>query len=209
MKHCPQCERTYADDTISFCLADGQLLSASYGDAAATLPLTPRTTDAAQTLILPAALSSEKARRIIRRNWIIGAAAVPIGVVISMIQFSNVPGNENQPAAALIAAAVIGGVVWGYFAWSACWGYPKVWRWWRSFGSRVLNLLKQSVHFNTIITVLVVLLGLCLFAPMLALVTLYFYSLFVVGLVYSIFGGGIFQFLQARKIARHEPVSES
>lgn len=30
MKRCPSCNRTYADETISFCLADGSLLSASY-----------------------------------------------------------------------------------------------------------------------------------------------------------------------------------
>lgn len=30
MKQCPQCNRTYVDDSITFCLADGALLSASY-----------------------------------------------------------------------------------------------------------------------------------------------------------------------------------
>lgn len=30
MKRCPQCQRTYADDTTTFCLADGALLSAPY-----------------------------------------------------------------------------------------------------------------------------------------------------------------------------------
>lgn len=30
MKKCPQCNRTYSDDTLSFCLEDGALLSASY-----------------------------------------------------------------------------------------------------------------------------------------------------------------------------------
>jgi len=38
MKKCPTCDRTYADDTFSFCLADGALLSASY-DPDATLVL--------------------------------------------------------------------------------------------------------------------------------------------------------------------------
>ena len=36
MKKCPQCHRTYSDDTFSFCLADGTLLSAPY-DPNATL----------------------------------------------------------------------------------------------------------------------------------------------------------------------------
>lgn len=36
MKKCQTCNRTYADDTLSFCLEDGSLLSASY-DSEATL----------------------------------------------------------------------------------------------------------------------------------------------------------------------------
>ena len=36
MKRCPTCDRTYADDTTTFCLNDGSLLSAPY-DPQATL----------------------------------------------------------------------------------------------------------------------------------------------------------------------------
>lgn len=42
MKACPQCKRTYADETLAFCLADGALLSAPY-DPNATLVLTSPT----------------------------------------------------------------------------------------------------------------------------------------------------------------------
>lgn len=38
MKKCPNCNRTYSDETITFCLADGALLSAPY-DPQATLHL--------------------------------------------------------------------------------------------------------------------------------------------------------------------------
>lgn len=34
MKQCPQCNRTYGDETLTFCLADGALLSAPYDPAA-------------------------------------------------------------------------------------------------------------------------------------------------------------------------------
>lgn len=34
MKQCPSCDRTYSDDTISYCLADGALLSAPYDSQA-------------------------------------------------------------------------------------------------------------------------------------------------------------------------------
>jgi hypothetical protein len=44
MKRCPECHRTYSDDTIAFCLADGALLSAPY-DSDATLRFPqPKTT---------------------------------------------------------------------------------------------------------------------------------------------------------------------
>ena len=38
MKRCPECNRTYSDDTFSFCLADGSLLSSPY-DPNATMIL--------------------------------------------------------------------------------------------------------------------------------------------------------------------------
>src|SRR5436190_3213193 len=40
MKQCPSCNRTYSDESISFCLADGALLSASYDSPKAEAPLT-------------------------------------------------------------------------------------------------------------------------------------------------------------------------
>lgn len=59
MKRCPQCNRTYFDETFSFCLADGALLSAPY-DPNATLvipqPNSPNT--AAQEIISNSALPS-------------------------------------------------------------------------------------------------------------------------------------------------------
>jgi hypothetical protein len=45
MKKCPQCKRTYADDSFSFCLADGALVSASY--------------DPDATLVIPAPINSD------------------------------------------------------------------------------------------------------------------------------------------------------
>jgi TonB family protein len=40
MKRCPTCNRTYADESISFCLADGTLLSAPYDSPGAEAPPT-------------------------------------------------------------------------------------------------------------------------------------------------------------------------
>ena len=44
MKSCPTCNRTYSDDTFTFCLSDGALLSAPY-DPQATLVIPARATD--------------------------------------------------------------------------------------------------------------------------------------------------------------------
>jgi len=53
MKQCPQCKRTYTDETVTFCLDDGTRLQALY-DPQATLSLPqPRLTSAAPTIISP------------------------------------------------------------------------------------------------------------------------------------------------------------
>lgn len=51
MKRCPACDRTYADDTTTFCLADGSLLSAPY-DPEATQRIPARLTNPAPTELL-------------------------------------------------------------------------------------------------------------------------------------------------------------
>jgi|ERR1044071_824485 hypothetical protein len=53
MKLCPTCNRTYADDSITFCLADGALLSASY-DPNATQRIPARLTNPPPTEVLTA-----------------------------------------------------------------------------------------------------------------------------------------------------------
>ena len=53
MKQCPACNRTYADDSITFCLADGALLSASY-DPDATQRIPARLTSPPPTDVLTA-----------------------------------------------------------------------------------------------------------------------------------------------------------
>jgi hypothetical protein len=56
MKQCPACNRTYADDSITFCLADGALLSAPYDhyDQGATQRIPARLTNPPPTEVLTA-----------------------------------------------------------------------------------------------------------------------------------------------------------
>lgn len=53
MKQCPACNRTYADDSITFCLADGSLLSAPY-EPDATQRIHARPTNPPVTEVLTA-----------------------------------------------------------------------------------------------------------------------------------------------------------
>lgn len=55
MKSCPACNRTYPDETLAYCLADGSLLSAPYEpEATQRLPL-PRITNPTKTELLVSA----------------------------------------------------------------------------------------------------------------------------------------------------------
>lgn len=53
IKKCPACSRTYSDDTISFCLADGALLSAPYGDTAPPTEVIPASLAPTQPVAQP------------------------------------------------------------------------------------------------------------------------------------------------------------
>jgi len=60
MKSCPSCNRTYSDDTITFCLVDGSVLSAPYDPNQTRRIPEPRTTKAAATEILPSGSSGSR-----------------------------------------------------------------------------------------------------------------------------------------------------
>lgn len=136
-----------------------------------------------------------------RRNLIAGAVGVPVGVIIFLIQLSSSPGLEKPPPGTLGLIAALGGLVYGYVFWSCFWGFPKVWSWWR-IPVRKLYQLANRIEFNSAVTIVLMLLGLFALVPAIGLVFIYFYSLFWVGFFYSFFGGGIYQFVQARKVAR-------
>ncbi len=52
MKACPTCKRTYADETLSYCLVDGSILSAPYDPHDTVRIHAPRATDPAPTEIM-------------------------------------------------------------------------------------------------------------------------------------------------------------
>src|SRR2546428_34542 len=122
MKRCHECNRTYSDETISFCLADGSLLSASYDpskDAPPTeiLPTPTRAamppTQAAKPLIptitsFPAhhgfAVSEDdgaqplrNSRRMLWIVWALTAVAIGVGLVVA-VRYGLQGRNESASA---------------------------------------------------------------------------------------------------------------
>jgi Flp pilus assembly protein TadG len=90
MKRCPQCNRTYADDSITFCLADGALLSAPYdSEATQRIPL-PRTTNPPPTEVLPSA-SSQLNQQKSNSKFIYAIIAVMAGLIVVLAGIIIVP----------------------------------------------------------------------------------------------------------------------
>jgi hypothetical protein len=63
MKRCPQCNRTYADETITFCLADGALLSAPFDPNSTWFLPTLSSPDSSPTEVLPTEPAPPMAQR--------------------------------------------------------------------------------------------------------------------------------------------------
>ncbi len=63
MKSCPTCSRTYSDDTLTFCLNDGNLLSAPYQHQAIQTVPASDITNPPPTEVLPSALKTAESTR--------------------------------------------------------------------------------------------------------------------------------------------------
>src|SRR5581483_1885156 len=109
IKKCPVCERTYSDESISFCLADGALLSA------------PEKTDAAPTAVLPSSLrpteqSKQPALTPTMTSLTPPEPVLPVGAdkpprLPRTNPLVNLGREILFPLIAVIAAFIVGGVV--------------------------------------------------------------------------------------------------
>ncbi len=98
MKQCPQCNRTYADESTTFCLADGALLSAPYdSEATQRIPL-PRTTNSSPTEILPSASSQFPQQKSSPKFMyaIIGVMAGLIVILAGIILIPSLLRNQKE-----------------------------------------------------------------------------------------------------------------
>jgi|GEM_PF-1905054 len=101
MKECPQCNRTYADEAITFCLADGALLSAPYDPQATQRIPFPRSTNPPPTEILPSPAYSQptqqkgKPKSVYAIFGVMAALIIALGSIIVVPMLSNHKESEN------------------------------------------------------------------------------------------------------------------
>ena len=107
MKSCPMCKRTYADDTFTFCLDDGALLSAPY-DPQATLQIpAPRQTDQPRAEILSAPLThgdslpSQSQKRGGKTNMVVGGVIVFLTAGVLLLGYLVWKGNQTSSSEGL------------------------------------------------------------------------------------------------------------
>jgi hypothetical protein len=108
MKSCPSCNRTYSDDTITFCLVDGSVLSAPYDPNQTRRIPEPRTTQAAATEILPSASSGS--RPPLQSTIRVPAPSVP-PMYSQPTNIGDSPQRNIVPWLLVAAAIVIVGIV--------------------------------------------------------------------------------------------------
>ena len=109
MKHCPQCNREYADDTLRFCLEDGTSLVAPRTRVepppTEILPAQSRLTDRSSEPTLPAYPASVRAQPIESRRsnpfLIAGVIAIVLLLIVlvaiaAIYVIQHSPANQNQ-----------------------------------------------------------------------------------------------------------------
>ena len=97
MKSCPNCNRAYADETLTYCLDDGSVLRPQY-DAEATIP-SPflRATNPAQTATIP--LNWSQPPREGNRRWLMysGIALLIVAIGGGVVIWLQSGGRDSQP----------------------------------------------------------------------------------------------------------------
>ena len=101
MKRCPTCNRTYADETIAFCLADGSLLSAPYDSQAGQQISDSRRTDSPTEIMHPTQeqaplLPTQDARESAPLLSTIASPTPPITARLENLQASPVIAKPNR-----------------------------------------------------------------------------------------------------------------
>ena len=121
MKGCPTCNRTYGDDTLTFCLDDGTRLSASHDLRSTLQGPAPRVTDPPRTEILPPHLApgNQGPAPLHSSNPVFAPTAYAQGAQQSQLTQKR-SGTHWILLSGTLALLVVGLViVLGYMAWRA------------------------------------------------------------------------------------------
>jgi hypothetical protein len=98
MKRCAQCGRTYADESLAFCLADGSLLSAPY-DPNATLRMSPPTNPTATEVLPSGSVSKPVGKPVVLYLSIALAALIVGGVIVAWMKSGGIAPSAKSPDA--------------------------------------------------------------------------------------------------------------
>lgn len=128
----------------------------------------------------------DRAKARLRTGKIVFIAFLVIGLITPAAsqEISPDPGAPGLPS--LLGIGIIGSPIVGYIAWSFYWGFPAIWRGLRNMFSK----LGCFVVLNPI--------------TWLIFIFAFFMVAACFGEVYSIFGGGVSQYLKTRQLARGE-----
>jgi hypothetical protein len=84
MKECPQCKRTYSDNTLAFCLVDGAILSAPF--------------ESAPTLVIPVKASRHAPHYLYIAGVILAVLIIAIGAAFIYERSKSVPATSTTDA---------------------------------------------------------------------------------------------------------------
>src|SRR6058998_2688536 len=121
MKKCPTCNRTYEDDTLSFCLDDGARLYTPYDPQATLLDPVSRDVEPPTTLILsPEQTSANQSIRALH-STIPAVAPLAYPRETPQTQLNRKRGGKHWIFLGGMLALVVVGlmIVLAYFAWKA------------------------------------------------------------------------------------------
>jgi hypothetical protein len=94
MKQCPTCQRTYADDTLVYCLDDGSVLAAVYDPQATQIIAPPRHTDPMPTAVfLPPSVAPPQERTAAAAQTVVRQGVNPAVVYVLVALLALVVGG--------------------------------------------------------------------------------------------------------------------
>lgn len=96
MKTCPECNRTYPDDTLAFCLVDGAILSTPFDpEATQRIPI-PRATNSPATEVLPPSQPIQQKGNPKFIYIVVGIMAGVIIVLASLVIIPRISGEKKD-----------------------------------------------------------------------------------------------------------------